>query len=132
MFTKNHIPTILVIEDEKSLLKAWVQKFEREGFKVLTASEGAEAVDTAFKNHPDMIVVDLVMPGSDGLYVIKKLREDKWGTKVPVMFLNSWRDPQSLSQGQASREEHLGSSWNLEQIVNKVEEKLEVMKLGIA
>jgi DNA-binding response OmpR family regulator len=128
-----HVPTILIIEDEKSLLKAWVRKFEREGFRVLTAGDGSEAVDTALKNHPDMIVVDLVMPSSDGLYVIKKLREDKWGTQVPVMFLNSWRDPQNFSQAATSpTEEHVGSSWNLEQIVNKVEKKLEVMKLGLA
>ena len=126
------VPTILVIEDEKSLLKAWVSKFESDGFEVLTAQDGVSAVDQALKKHPDMIVVDLVMPSSDGLYVMKKLREDKWGNSVPVMFLSSWRDPENLDEKNSAKEEYFSGNWSLEQVVNKVEEKLEVMKLGVA
>lgn len=128
----NQRPTVLVIEDEKSLLKAWVQNFEQAGFKVLTATNSDTALLAAFRNHPDLIVVDVVMPSSDGLIIIKKLREDKWGNNVPVMFLSSWQDPQMLPQMASANDEHLGSNWSLSQVVRRVGQKLEVMRMGLA
>src|SRR5579864_5112234 len=83
-------PTILVVEDEKSLLKAWAELFTKEGLSVLTAPDGQSALSLALRWHPDLLVVDLVMPNSDGLTLVKKLRENKWGQKVPVMFLSGW------------------------------------------
>ena len=86
----NTKPQILVVEDEKSLLKTWVKKFERQGFKVLTAVNSAKAFALAKLYRPDMVVVDIVMPGSDGLILIKKLKDNKWLNKIPVMFLSNW------------------------------------------
>ncbi len=125
------IPTILVVEDEKTLLKTWAQKFKQEGLEVLTAQDGEAALKVALQNHPDLIVLDLVMPSTDGLMFIKKLREDKWGNRVAVTFLNSWRDPESFSK-QEPKEYHIDQNWGLDQVVQSIAGKLEVMKLGLA
>jgi len=121
---------ILVIEDEKPLLKIWEGIFRKEGMDVLTASTGEDALKSAFKNHPDLVVIDLVMPSSEGLTVIKKLREDKWGNKVPVVFLNGWRDPEAFTEISGPTD-YMNNNWSLKQVVEKVERKLEVMKLGL-
>lgn len=127
---EKHIPKVLVVEDEKSLLKAWIERFGRLGFKVLAAPDGVSAGEIALKDHPDLVVVDLVMPSSDGLMLVKKLREDKWGNGVPVMFLNSWQDPEVLAQEAGSANFHFAYNWSLEQVVEKVKHRLSGIPLG--
>ncbi len=130
---QQHTPTVLVVEDEKSLLKAWAEIFRREGLNVLTAADGANALNLALRWHPDLLVVDLVMPNSDGLTLIKRLRENKWGQTVPVMFLSSWLgsglpDPKD-SKEEPLRDFYLHEDWNFEQVVLEVREKLKPSKL---
>ena len=120
-----HVSTILVVEDEKSLLKAWVEIFRREGFNVLTAQDSRSALSLVLKWHPDLLVVDLVLPNSDGLVLVKKLRENKWGQKVPVMFLSGWLGSE-LSTQDESREldSYFHDNWNFDQVVLEVKNKL--------
>ena len=124
---QNHKPQILIVEDEKSLLKAWVDRFRKEGLNVLTARDGTQALNLALSLHPDLVLVDLVMPSSDGLTLIKKLKEDKWGFGVPVMFLSGWLNPEQSDKSYEDRtikDDQLGNDWSLDQVVNKVKEKL--------
>jgi len=80
---------ILIIEDEKSLLSVLADKFRREGFFVYEACDGRENLESALSNIPHLIILDLVMPGMDGLTMLKKLREDKRGSGVPVLILSN-------------------------------------------
>jgi DNA-binding response OmpR family regulator len=117
-------PTILVVEDEKSLLKAWAEIFKREGFNVLTASDGSSALNLALRWRPDLLVVDLVM----SLELIKKLRESKWGEKVPVMFLSGWLGTE-ISEHEAEeksqdQDHYFHDNWNFDQVVREVRNKL--------
>lgn len=81
--------TILIAEDEKPMLKALREKFTHEGFKVIEAKDGDKALKLALKQHPRIILLDLVMPKMDGLAMLKKLREDEWGKGVPVVILTN-------------------------------------------
>ncbi len=126
-----NVPTILVIEDEKSLLKAWMEKFKSFGYKALGASEAVTALEIAFNCRPDLIVISLVMPSSEGLTIIKKLRENRWGSRVPVIFLNSWEDPEYLAQKQTPKDDYLAYNWSLEEVVEKVRNKLAVASMAM-
>lgn len=133
----NDTPTILVVEDEKSLLKAWAEIFKREGLHVLTAQNGQSALNLALRWHPDLLVVDLVMSNSDGLSLIKKLREDKWGESVPVMFLSGWLgseppEEQPPAQNNHSANSYLNDNWNFSQVVAQVKNKLKLRKFSAA
>ncbi len=65
---------ILVIDDEKTILALLRQLFERQGYHVLTASDGNVGIQT-FKNNPvDLVIVDLLMPGKDGIETIQELK----------------------------------------------------------
>lgn len=119
----NHKAQILIVEDEKSLLKAWVDRFRKEGLNVITAKNGSEALSLALSLHPDLVLVDLVMPSSDGLTLIKKLKEDKWGFRVPVMFLSGWSNPDQ-SADEAAKDDHMDNDWSLDQVVSRVKSKL--------
>ncbi len=82
---------ILIIEDELSLLEALNDKFSREDFLVFRAVNGEEGLSLAFKEQPDLILLDIVMPKVNGMTVFKKLRMDKnrWARQVPVIILTN-------------------------------------------
>jgi two-component system alkaline phosphatase synthesis response regulator PhoP len=72
---------ILIIEDERSMLRALVAKFEREGFVTTTATDGKLGLELALTEKPDLILLDVMMPKIDGIAVLKQLRNDSVGTK---------------------------------------------------
>jgi DNA-binding response OmpR family regulator len=61
--------TILIVEDEKDIIKMLEYNLKKEGFKTLSASDGEDALDSAHKDHPDLIILDLMLPESLNLVV---------------------------------------------------------------
>jgi len=88
---ETHIKKILlVVEDESSARKAMFEKFTREGFEVVMAFNGEDGLEQAKKIHPDLILLDIIMPKMDGITMLEKLRDDgEWGKQVPVIILSN-------------------------------------------
>ena len=87
---ENNQKTILIIEDELPQLKSLADEFTDEGFRVLQAQNGEAGLAMALREHPDIILLDMVMPVMDGLAMLKKLREsNKWGQFVSVIVLTN-------------------------------------------
>ena len=81
---------ILIVEDDESLLRGLSDKFSREGFVVSLASNGIEGFSSAMMNHPDVILLDIVMSEMDGLTMLEKLRAaNDWGKTASVVFLTN-------------------------------------------
>jgi DNA-binding response OmpR family regulator len=78
---------ILVVDDEQDLTWALERSLRDEGHEVLTAHNGGHALDLAQRFFPEMVILDVVMPGMDGLEVCRRLRRDPALTSVPVLFL---------------------------------------------
>ncbi len=93
MANQNNLETsksILIIEDDASLRQAIAVKLESLGFLVLEAGDGATGLDAALKNHPNAILLDIEMPKMDGLTMLHKLRENKWGKYASVVILTNF------------------------------------------
>lgn len=76
---------ILLVDDDTTLLKFLREYFENEGeYIVLTAASGAEALRVAYRDHPDLVVLDVMMPGMDGWEVTARLREL---SDIPIILL---------------------------------------------
>ncbi|MCX5791670.1 MAG: response regulator [Elusimicrobia bacterium] len=75
---------ILVIDDEKSIRRFMDASLTAKGYNVLLAKTGQEGIKTAAEEHPDVVILDLNLPDTDGLSVLKKIREF---SQVPVMVL---------------------------------------------
>ena len=73
---------ILIIEDDEALLRTLAAAVEAEGFAVITALDGRQGLDTALREHPDLIAIDMVLPSLGGLDICQKLREEKIATPV--------------------------------------------------
>ena len=87
--TETARPTILVADDE-AINRALIQRrLEREGYRVLTARDGREAVRLAREALPDLVILDVMMPGMDGLDACRLIKEDDRTRDIPVIFLSA-------------------------------------------
>lgn len=82
-------PTILIIEDERSLLEILAYNLTNEGFEVLTASDGQEGLRRAKTSVPDLVVLDLMLPGLDGLQVCRQIRSDPKTQAIRILMLTA-------------------------------------------
>ncbi|OGI26051.1 MAG: hypothetical protein A3J76_05605 [Candidatus Moranbacteria bacterium RBG_13_45_13] len=120
--------TILIVEDEISMLNALRDKFTREGFEVLEAKNGEEGLEIALRDHPDLILLDIVMPKMDGMTMLKRIRADAWGKDVKVIILTNLSDNEKTAAAlaQGSYDYLVKSDWKIEDVVAKVKERLGV------
>ncbi len=117
---------ILIIEDETSLRDVLVEKFQKKGYVALQAKNGLEGLNMALSEHPDMILLDLVMPQMDGVTMLSKLRGDEWGSTARVIILSNLNDATKISEATAQEcyDYLVKSDWHINDVVAKVEEKL--------
>ncbi len=120
------ILVVEVIEDEQSLLTALREKLAHEGFSFLGAKDGEEGLDLALQNHPDLILLDILMPKMDGLTMLKKLRENEWGKKVPVIILTNFSGDEKIAAAMENEalDYFIKSDVKLEEVVSRIKEKL--------
>ena len=77
---------ILVVDDEKNIVDILRSNLEREGYKVLAAYDGEEALRLTFSRNPDLVLLDCMLPGMDGFDVCKKIRRE---STVPIIMLTA-------------------------------------------
>ena len=80
---------ILVVDDNKDVLYASKRCLEEENFQVITAPNGKACLKKVKKDKPDIILLDLMMPKTDGWEVAKKLSENKDTKKIPILFITA-------------------------------------------
>ena len=85
-------PTVLVVEDEKDILDVVDYNLRQAGFRVLKAVNGLEALKLVKTEPPDIIVLDLMLPGLDGKEVCRRIRQDKSSQEIPVLMLTAKAD----------------------------------------
>ena len=81
--------TILIVEDEKDIVKMLDYNLKKEGFRALSVRNGEGAIDLVRREHPDMIILDLMLPGMDGLEVCKTLKGDSKTASIPIIMLTA-------------------------------------------
>jgi DNA-binding response OmpR family regulator len=81
--------TILVVDDEEAVRRLVVYPFERDGYRVLQAETGEQALDIFAREHPDLILLDLMLPGIDGYEVCRRIRAT---SMVPIIMLTARDD----------------------------------------
>lgn len=121
---------ILIVEDEAPLRNAVSDILAFEGFTVFQAKNGQEGLDISLKEHPDLILLDLMMPVMDGLTMLEKLRTDKeWGYNAAVILLTNINDPEKVAMATeaGSYDFLVKSDWNIEDVVKKVKGRLNIV-----
>ncbi|HBG63371.1 MAG: DNA-binding response regulator [Omnitrophica WOR_2 bacterium GWF2_43_52] len=80
---------ILIIEDEPDIVKMLEYNFKKEGFRIISASNGQRALTRAEREHPDIIILDLMLPEIDGLEVCKSLKQSPGTAHIPIIMLTA-------------------------------------------
>lgn len=83
---------VLVVDDEPDILSILVYQLSREGFRVSTAVNGQSAIATAVEERPDIVILDLMLPGIDGYEVLARLRQNERTASIPVILLSARRE----------------------------------------
>ena len=87
---------ILLIEDEAELIRAIKIRLEAAGFETISAKDGEEGLETARKEKPDLIVLDLILPNMSGFDVCRKLKIDKEYKDIPIIMLTAKSETRSI------------------------------------
>ena len=118
--------TILVVEDEEPMQLVLRDVLKVEGYAVLEAKNGVEGLDLALNGHPDLILLDILMPKMDGLEMLKKLREDKWGLHVPVIVLTNLSDNEDIAKAVEEDvfEYFVKTDIRIDEVIQRIREKI--------
>lgn len=81
--------TVLVIEDQSDIAATLQNKLSAGGFNVNIAYDGEEGLRMALENHPDALLLDLILPKLDGMSILENIRKDEWGKNLPVIILSN-------------------------------------------
>jgi two-component system alkaline phosphatase synthesis response regulator PhoP len=81
--------TILIVDDEKDIIQLIRYNLEREGFRVESASDGNEALRKLSDVRPDLVLLDIMLPGKDGYEVMKSINQNEKTANIPVIFLTA-------------------------------------------
>jgi two-component system, OmpR family, alkaline phosphatase synthesis response regulator PhoP len=91
--------TILVVDDEQDLLDLIEYNLKKEGFTVLTSDSGEKGIELAGRIKPDLILLDIMMPGMDGIEVCRIIKSEPGTQAIPVVFLTARGDEKSEITG---------------------------------
>lgn len=124
----SHAPRILIIEDDPSLRKALNNKLSLEGFTMLETTDGKAGLEMALQEHPDLILLDIIMPVMDGMTMLAELRKDSWGKDVPVIILTNLLDADKISESLSKQvyDYLVKTDWSLQEIIKKIRERLKI------
>jgi DNA-binding response OmpR family regulator len=122
---------LLIVEDEKTLADTLEERLVSEGFEVIKAIDGGEGLKLALDKHPNLILLDLLMPKVDGLTMLKDLRKDNWGKNASVIILtnveSSDKVADTIGLGFGNVFEYmLKTNWSLDDMVARIKDRLEL------
>jgi two-component system cell cycle response regulator len=93
---------VLVADDAPDSLQLLEDLLTDEGHEVITAYDGAQALEKAFKEQPDVILLDVMMPKMDGFEVCRRIKQDERMHSTPVMIVTVLRDDENRARGAAA------------------------------
>jgi len=92
------MPKLLLAEDDEFSRDMLMRRLQRQGFEVITAADGREALLAARQNRPDLILMDLDMPVLDGKAAMRSLKTDPRTAKIPIIVLTAHTSPESVAE----------------------------------
>lgn len=123
MNNSNKKNVIAIIEDDQILSKSLSGELIDAGFDVICAFNGKDGLDLILKSKPDLVLLDIIMPVMDGLTMLRSLREDSWGKRVPVIMLTNLSTDEYLMESALKLDPShylTKTDWKLADVVEKV------------
>ncbi len=118
---------VLVVEDEPSLLETLEYNLVRQGYEVRTATDGLQALEMARQEQPDLIVLDVMLPGLDGFEVCRILRQE---SNVPILMLTARSDEVDRVVGlEMGADDYLAKPFSMRELMARIKANLRRVRL---
>ena len=118
---------VLVVEDELTLLETLQYNLSRQGYEVATAANGLAAVEVARREHPDVVVLDIMLPGIDGFEVCRILRQEM---NVPILMLTARVDEVDKVVGlEVGADDYVTKPFSMREVLARVKALLRRVRL---
>jgi two-component system alkaline phosphatase synthesis response regulator PhoP len=122
---------ILLVDDEPDLIEPMKLILKTSGYEIITAQNGAEGIEKARRERPDLILLDLNMPGMDGYEACRKLKLDKLYKDIPVILLTAQFQPNDIRFGtEMGADAYVAKMSEPKVLIAKIEELLKGEKRG--
>ena len=95
-------PTILLVDDEQKVLDLITFRLQLLGYRVITATSGEDALSLAETQHPDLIILDVTMPGLDGVTVCSRLKESETSRATPILMLTARSEVEDVNRAMSA------------------------------
>lgn len=117
---------MLIVEDDEFLRSLNAKRLETEGFKVVVAVDGQNAIDLIPKEMPNLIFLDLLLPGVDGFEVLKKIKADEKTKAIPVIVFSNLGQKEDIEKAHAlgANDFLVKANFTLDDVVTKIKEIL--------
>lgn len=118
---------LLVVEDEAQMMRMLREALVSEGFTVIGTRTAEDALARSSTEHPDLIVLDLMLPGLDGIGFMSKMRELPWGKRLPVIVLTNLSPDEKVMRGIVHDEPAyylIKANTSMDEIVSKIKSVL--------
>jgi DNA-binding response OmpR family regulator len=118
---------ILVVDDEISLRETLTYNLERQGFTVEAVGDGEKAITTARQDNPDLIILDIMLPGIDGFEVCRELRRDM---NIPILFLSARDDEFDRVVGlEIGGDDYISKPFSMRELIARVKAQFRIRQL---
>jgi CheY-like chemotaxis protein len=122
---KTNKKNVLVVDDDENLRTVLLDKLNMSDFSAVGASNGKEGLEKALKTHPDVILLDIIMPVLNGWEMLKELRKDEWGKNAKVIMLTVIEDTEAIAR--AVEDDSLAYLIKTNESMDSVVEKVKTM-----
>jgi len=109
---------ILVIEDDDIVARTIERSLRGDEFRVLLTNSGVEGLKAARRRTPDLVILDIIMPGMDGYTVCREMRSDPLLAEVPILFLTAKiKDEDKIAGFNAGADDYLCKPFNIDELI---------------
>lgn len=116
---------ILVADDELDIVKVISSLLRRNGFEVVVAYDGGEALEMAERHRPDLVLLDIQMPASIGLSVLSNLKSSPGTANIPVLIISGFDSTESRSEAsKAGATGFISKPFSLKKLLSKIQDNL--------
>lgn len=117
--------SILIIDDDPLIRRIVTRTLDTKGYRVMEARSGAEGLEAAFQDPPDLILLDLMMPGLDGFAVCAALRQNPATTNIPILMLTALDQTDSKVRGlQTGADDYITKPFDMDELEMRIEAHL--------
>jgi two-component system, OmpR family, alkaline phosphatase synthesis response regulator PhoP len=128
---KSERAKILVVDDEPNIVQTLQDRLEMNDYKVVTACNGKEGLDTALTEKPDIVLLDVIMPVMDGHEMLEHLRKHEEGRDIAVIMLTARSQNQDIARANACGiDDYIVKPFDLSELLEKIESILESRRVS--